>query len=52
MFQSAFFDLILGHELLLDSFGAALILIFHFLGDFGYTYAIFSGYDKFFIQCP
>ena len=38
--------------MILDSFGAALILIFHFLGDFGYTYAIFSGYDKFFIQCP
>jgi hypothetical protein len=51
VFQLAFFDLTLGHDLLLGSFGAALTLNFPFLSDFGYTRAIFSGYDTFFIQC-
>jgi hypothetical protein len=52
VFQSAFLDLALSDELLFGSFGAVLMLIFPFLGDFGYTSAIFSGYDKFSIQCP
>jgi hypothetical protein len=52
VFQSAFFDLTLGDEQFLGSFGLVSILKFRFLGDFRYACAIFRGYDKFLIQSP